>query len=168
MSSRRPGNQGFSSSAAGLVFHSNLKRLPPGCANGCNIMIDECYNKVGRLFPRRNDAVNDTWMCGAGGSTIASSASPTGCGNRCSQVKKVWRQPRGSKRALRRQSGEDAASLYQVNNQNPPVVPSNECVRLPPARPTWAATSKGANRRAKLLAVISLRFEGKHNRESLF
>lgn len=35
----------------------------PGCANGCNIMIGERGNRIWRLTPRRNDAVNDTWMC---------------------------------------------------------------------------------------------------------
>ena len=29
-------------------------------------MIDEYHNRIWRLMPRRNDAVNDTWMCDAG------------------------------------------------------------------------------------------------------
>ncbi len=37
-----------------------------GCANGCNIEIGTWRNEIQRLTPRRNDAVNDTWMCDAG------------------------------------------------------------------------------------------------------
>jgi len=37
-----------------------------GCANGCNINISTYRNRIWRLTPRRNDAVNDTWMCDAG------------------------------------------------------------------------------------------------------
>jgi NADH-quinone oxidoreductase subunit G len=37
-----------------------------GCSNGCNIMISSYKNRIWRLIPRRNDAVNDTWMCDAG------------------------------------------------------------------------------------------------------
>lgn len=38
----------------------------PGCANGCNIMVSTYRERIWRLLPRRNDAVNDTWMCDAG------------------------------------------------------------------------------------------------------
>ena len=38
----------------------------PGCANGCNIMVSSYRERIWRLLPRRNDAVNDTWMCDAG------------------------------------------------------------------------------------------------------
>src|SRR5277367_7183466 len=37
-----------------------------GCSNGCNIFISAYKNRIWRLIPRRNDAVNDTWMCDAG------------------------------------------------------------------------------------------------------
>ena len=37
-----------------------------GCSNGCNIMVSEYRNRIWRLIPRRNDAVNDTWMCDHG------------------------------------------------------------------------------------------------------
>lgn len=46
-----------------------LKKTPsicPGCSNGCNITVDHYRNRVWRLMPRRNDAVNDTWMCDQG------------------------------------------------------------------------------------------------------
>src|SRR5690554_4147633 len=37
-----------------------------GCANGCNIFLGVANNRVYRYVPRRNDAVNETWMCDAG------------------------------------------------------------------------------------------------------
>jgi len=37
-----------------------------GCARGCNIHQDVTRGEVQRFRPRRNDAVNDTWMCDAG------------------------------------------------------------------------------------------------------
>jgi NADH-quinone oxidoreductase subunit G len=37
-----------------------------GCANGCNVFLSVANNKVYRYQPRRNDAVNDTWICDAG------------------------------------------------------------------------------------------------------
>jgi NADH-quinone oxidoreductase subunit G len=44
-------------------FLQDTASVCPGCANGCNIMISEGRDRVWRLLPRRNDAVNDTWMC---------------------------------------------------------------------------------------------------------
>jgi NADH-quinone oxidoreductase subunit G len=44
-------------------FLQETASVCPGCANGCNIMIGEYRNRIWRLVPRRNDAVNDTWMC---------------------------------------------------------------------------------------------------------
>jgi len=46
-----------------------LKKTPsvcPNCANGCNITVNHYRDRVWRLLPRRNDAVNDTWMCDHG------------------------------------------------------------------------------------------------------
>jgi NADH-quinone oxidoreductase subunit G len=46
-----------------------LKKTPsvcPNCANGCNITVDHYRERIWRLMPRRNDAVNETWMCDAG------------------------------------------------------------------------------------------------------
>jgi NADH-quinone oxidoreductase subunit G len=46
-----------------------LKKTPsvcPSCSNGCNITVDHYRNRVWRMLPRRNDAVNDTWMCDRG------------------------------------------------------------------------------------------------------
>jgi NADH-quinone oxidoreductase subunit G len=37
-----------------------------GCANGCNVHVGVANNQVYRYVPRRNDAVNSTWMCDEG------------------------------------------------------------------------------------------------------
>jgi NADH-quinone oxidoreductase subunit G len=37
-----------------------------GCANGCNIDVSKYKTTVYRYLPRRNDAVNDTWICDVG------------------------------------------------------------------------------------------------------
>jgi NADH-quinone oxidoreductase subunit G len=47
-------------------FLQETASVCPGCSNGCNIMISEYRNRIWRLIPRRNDAVNDTWMCDQG------------------------------------------------------------------------------------------------------
>ena len=36
------------------------------CANGCNLWASRSNNRVYRYLPRRNDAVNDTWICDHG------------------------------------------------------------------------------------------------------
>jgi len=47
-------------------FLDDVPGVCTGCANGCNIHLGVANNKVYRYLPRRNDAVNDTWMCDAG------------------------------------------------------------------------------------------------------
>ena len=47
-------------------FLDEIPGVCTGCANGCNIFIGVANNKVYRYVPRRNDAVNQTWMCDAG------------------------------------------------------------------------------------------------------
>jgi NADH-quinone oxidoreductase subunit G len=47
-------------------FLEDVATICPGCSNGCNIMASTYKNRVWRLLPRRNDAVNETWMCDAG------------------------------------------------------------------------------------------------------
>ena len=37
-----------------------------GCSNGCNVHLGVANNQVYRYVPRRNDAVNETWMCDEG------------------------------------------------------------------------------------------------------
>jgi NADH-quinone oxidoreductase subunit G len=38
----------------------------PGCATGCNVRLDHAAERVYRLKPRSNDAVNGPWMCDLG------------------------------------------------------------------------------------------------------
>ena len=38
----------------------------PGCSRGCNIRIDHEAERIYRIKPRRNDAVNGSWMCDLG------------------------------------------------------------------------------------------------------
>ncbi len=40
-----------------------------GCATGCNTRVCHQQGEVHRLLPRRNDHVNDSWMCDAGRDT---------------------------------------------------------------------------------------------------
>ncbi len=47
-------------------FLDEVPGVCTGCANGCNIYMGVANNKVYRYVPRRNDAVNQTWMCDAG------------------------------------------------------------------------------------------------------
>jgi NADH-quinone oxidoreductase subunit G len=37
-----------------------------GCSRGCNLYVGVAKNAVQRYLPRRNDAVNETWLCDAG------------------------------------------------------------------------------------------------------
>ncbi|MCX8072395.1 MAG: molybdopterin-dependent oxidoreductase [Candidatus Binatia bacterium] len=47
-------------------FLKKTASICPSCSNGCNITIQHYRNQIWRLMPRRNDAVNDTWMCDHG------------------------------------------------------------------------------------------------------
>lgn len=47
-------------------FLQDVPGICTGCSNGCNIHLGVGNNKVYRYVPRRNDAVNDTWICDAG------------------------------------------------------------------------------------------------------
>jgi NADH-quinone oxidoreductase subunit G len=47
-------------------FLDETESICPGCANGCNVKIGTARRQVFRLLPRRNDHVNDTWMCDEG------------------------------------------------------------------------------------------------------
>jgi NADH-quinone oxidoreductase subunit G len=47
-------------------FLQETESVCPSCSNGCNIKIGTYGNEIQRLVPRRNDAVNDTWMCDYG------------------------------------------------------------------------------------------------------
>ncbi|MBI5575886.1 MAG: (2Fe-2S)-binding protein [Deltaproteobacteria bacterium] len=47
-------------------FLSSFDSVCTGCANGCNVLADFKGDILYRLKPRRNDAVNQTWMCDFG------------------------------------------------------------------------------------------------------
>jgi NADH-quinone oxidoreductase subunit G len=47
-------------------FLSDVPGVCTGCSNGCNVYAGVANNKVYRYVARRNDAVNDTWICDEG------------------------------------------------------------------------------------------------------
>jgi NADH-quinone oxidoreductase subunit G len=47
-------------------FLEDVSGVCTGCSKGCNVHMGVANNKVYRYVPRRNDAVNETWMCDAG------------------------------------------------------------------------------------------------------
>jgi NADH-quinone oxidoreductase subunit G len=47
-------------------FLDETDSVCPGCANGCNIKIGAAREHIYRYLPRRNDDVNETWMCDEG------------------------------------------------------------------------------------------------------
>ena len=47
-------------------FLQEYESVCPSCANGCNVKLGIYQDEIQRMLPRRNDAVNDTWMCDHG------------------------------------------------------------------------------------------------------
>jgi NADH-quinone oxidoreductase subunit G len=47
-------------------FTDDVESVCNQCSRGCNIVASRSNNKIYRFVPRRNDAVNDTWMCDHG------------------------------------------------------------------------------------------------------
>jgi NADH-quinone oxidoreductase subunit G len=47
-------------------FLEDLETVCNQCSNGCNLYASTAHNKVYRYLPRRNDDVNDTWICDHG------------------------------------------------------------------------------------------------------
>src|SRR5262245_108125 len=47
-------------------FLDDVESVCNQCANGCNVNASRSNNRVYRYVPRRNAAVNDTWMCDHG------------------------------------------------------------------------------------------------------
>jgi len=47
-------------------FLKKTESVCPSCSNGCNITVHHYRDRLWRMMPRRNDAVNDTWMCDHG------------------------------------------------------------------------------------------------------
>ncbi len=57
-------------------FLEETETICPGCSRGCNVKLGTYRNRVYRMIPRRNDEVNDTWMCDQGRTTHKSIDSP--------------------------------------------------------------------------------------------
>jgi NADH-quinone oxidoreductase subunit G len=47
-------------------FLREVESVCPSCSNGCNVKLGMFKNEIQRMVPRRNDAVNETWMCDHG------------------------------------------------------------------------------------------------------
>ncbi len=47
-------------------FLDDVESVCNQCSNGCNIYASRANNKIYRYLPRRNDEVNDTWICDHG------------------------------------------------------------------------------------------------------
>ncbi|MFQ5698602.1 MAG: 2Fe-2S iron-sulfur cluster-binding protein [Myxococcota bacterium] len=47
-------------------FLDDVESVCNQCSKGCNIVMSRAQNRIYRYLPRRNDSVNDTWMCDEG------------------------------------------------------------------------------------------------------
>ncbi len=59
-----------------VFFLENAQGVCTGCSRGCNVHVGVAKNEVQRYLPRRNDAVNETWMCDAGRLSYKAVARP--------------------------------------------------------------------------------------------
>lgn len=57
-------------------FLTKTSSICPSCSNGCNVTVHHYRDRVWRMMPRRNDAVNETWMCDHGRLTYQFVNSP--------------------------------------------------------------------------------------------
>jgi len=57
-------------------FLEDVDGVCTGCSRGCNVHVGVAKNEVQRYVPRRNDAVNDTWMCDVGRLSYKESCRP--------------------------------------------------------------------------------------------
>jgi NADH-quinone oxidoreductase subunit G len=57
-------------------FLEDVDGICTGCARGCNVHMGVAKGEVQRLVPRRNDAVNDTWICDVGRLSYRDIAAP--------------------------------------------------------------------------------------------
>jgi len=57
-------------------FLEDVPGVCTGCAKGCNVWLGTANNKVYRYVPRRNDAVNETWICDDGRMSYREIGSP--------------------------------------------------------------------------------------------
>jgi NADH-quinone oxidoreductase subunit G len=57
-------------------FLEDVPGVCTGCARGCNVWLGTANNKVYRYVPRRNDEVNETWICDSGRLSYREIGSP--------------------------------------------------------------------------------------------
>jgi NADH-quinone oxidoreductase subunit G len=57
-------------------FLEDVDGVCTGCSRGCNLHVGVAKNEVQRYVPRRNDAVNQTWMCDFGRLSYKAIARP--------------------------------------------------------------------------------------------
>ena len=77
-------------------FLEETESVCPSCSNGCNVKLGIYRNEIRRMLPRRNDAVNDTWMCDHGRLNYHFVTTRRACARRAS------RRRRGVERQRRR------------------------------------------------------------------
>ncbi len=82
-------------------FLDETESVCPGCANGCNIKIGSARRQVHRFLPRRNDQVNDTWMCDHGPTRLPVRQRATAEGADHPARRRAGRRCRGTKRSTR-------------------------------------------------------------------
>jgi NADH-quinone oxidoreductase subunit G len=80
-------------------FLEDVPGVCTGCSNGCNIHLGTANNKVYRYVPRRNDAVNETWICDEG----RLSYKAIGAADRLDEI--VVRHADGHRETVRRDQG---------------------------------------------------------------
>jgi NADH-quinone oxidoreductase subunit G len=89
-------------------FLEDVPGICTGCSNGCNVHLGVANNKVYRYVPRRNDAVNDTWICDEG----RLSYREIGAADRLTET--ALRGPHGLRPASRREGVARAAELLRA------------------------------------------------------
>ncbi|NNL67105.1 MAG: molybdopterin-dependent oxidoreductase [Myxococcales bacterium] len=57
-------------------FLEDVPGVCTGCARGCNVWLGTANNKVYRYVPRRNDEINETWICDDGRLSYREIGSP--------------------------------------------------------------------------------------------
>ena len=90
-------------------FLDDVPGVCTGCANGCNVHLGVANNKVYRYLPRRNDAVNDTWICDEGRMSLQARSARADRLKRAARARRA-RRARGV-RASRRRSRRPRARL---------------------------------------------------------
>jgi NADH-quinone oxidoreductase subunit G len=72
-------------------FLTSTPSICPGCSTGCNVFVDHRDDEVQRLRPRRNAAVNRSWMCDHGRALYKRVASPDRLLEARQRIQGSWR-----------------------------------------------------------------------------